>query len=102
MFPELCESSELVQLRACDSSPYLHLSISVHNFQFVDAWTLLDPEAEEQIEITKLEKLVMTLSPPLGVKDMSSSRVCFQPCNAVIIQLNAWGKACILRYEYFR
>ena len=36
--------------------------------EFVDAWTHLDPEAEQQISSSQLEELIMTLTPPLGVK----------------------------------
>jgi len=43
--------------------------------EFVDAWTLLDPEAEEQISTLQLEQLIIALSPPLGVKTESVSRV---------------------------
>jgi len=36
--------------------------------EFVDAWTELDPEAEQKISTSQLEELVIALPPPLGVK----------------------------------
>lgn len=37
--------------------------------EFVDAWTVLDPEAEGSIGIRQLPDLIAQLSPPLGLKD---------------------------------
>lgn len=36
--------------------------------EFVDAWTQLDPEAEQAISTMQLEELIISLTPPLGVK----------------------------------
>jgi hypothetical protein len=43
--------------------------------EFVDAWSLLDPEAVSSIETKLLPDLIRCLAPPLGVKTESLSRV---------------------------
>mmetsp|Transcript_14436 Transcript_14436/g.35315 ORF Transcript_14436/g.35315 Transcript_14436/m.35315 type:complete len:906 (-) Transcript_14436:124-2841(-) len=42
--------------------------------EFVDTWTLLDPDAEQEIDVELLPQLVQNLSPPLGVKKQQVQR----------------------------
>jgi len=42
--------------------------------EFVDTWTLFDPDARHEIDVVLLPELVQQLSPPLGVNSKAASK----------------------------